>query len=552
MPTNKSLSRAELRKNAEQEMQAHADEFNDPLMTDEKRLLHELQVHQIELEMQNETLQETLIKVNEEHSKAEQASSILKALIDVCFDGYCVLDLAGNFQQVNAAYAKVSGYSVEELLNMHISQLEANAGPEQVKAHIARIIEQGYDLFETLHRHKDGQLIDMEVSAAYLAEFEQFCCFCRDISQRKQAEAQLNAIFNASLEGIISIDLYNIIVSVNPAVETILGYKQEELIGCNLSKLIQSLPKCRNQCSSLPSAAQPVAEIIEIEGRHKNGYLVPLELSRTQYTINNSCYFVVIMRDISLRKQREQQDKAHLDELAHITRIGLMGEMASGIAHEVNQPLTAISNYTQANINLINSEYYDMADILDILYKIQRQALRAGQIIHRMREFIKFKPQQRSSVEINALIHDAVNLCADDIKQNSIKLTLALEKNLPPINADHIQIEQVLINLIKNSIDALQSLPENRSRQLSIQTHLVDDHAIEISVKDNGPGIHQEQQLKILTPFYTTKKAGMGMGLSICRSLIEAHHGKLQFNSQPRKGTVFYFTLPTRTKDHAV
>ncbi|MDD1613432.1 MAG: ATP-binding protein, partial [Methylococcaceae bacterium] len=223
-----------------------------------------------------------------------------------------------------------------------------------------------------------------------------------------------------------------------------------------------------------------------------------------------------------------------------------MGEMASGIAHEVNQPLSAISTYTQVSLNLINTENPDLVKLSEILYKTQQQALRAGRIIHRMREFVKSHSKHIATADLNTLIQGAVSLCIDELKHSDIRLTLELQKNLPPIDIDHVQIEQVIINLIRNSIDALENLPENQQRDLSIQSRLTLNNVIEVRIKDNGPGIDEDQQQKILMPFYTTKAAGMGMGLSISRSLIEAHEGTLHFNSQPGKGSTFYFTLPTR------
>jgi signal transduction histidine kinase len=146
------------------------------------------------------------------------------------------------------------------------------------------------------------------------------------------------------------------------------------------------------------------------------------------------------------------------------------------------------------------------------------------------------------------LIHDAVGLCIPELKQNGIKLNFELENHLPPVCVDQIQIEQVIINLIRNSVDALQNLPEKQQRQLTIHSRLTPDNEVLISVKDNGLGLNEDQQQKILTPFYTTKTNGMGMGLSISRSLIEAHEGSLYFNSQAKKGTSFYFTLPIWTE----
>ncbi|MCK9394868.1 MAG: PAS domain S-box protein [Methylobacter sp.] len=369
----------------------------------------------------------------------------------------------------------------------------------------------------------------------------------RSKHQLVEREAKLNSIFNASVEGIITINMSDIIVSANAAVETIFGYKPEELVGCNINKLMPSSPREMNH-RNLPPTLESVGQIREIEGIHKNGSIVPLDLSIAEFSIDNAHYFTNIVRDVSLRKYREQQDKEHLDELAHVTRLGLMGEMASGIAHEVNQPLSAISSYTQASLNLMNTENPDQAKLTEILHKTQQQALRAGQIIHRMREFVKSHAKHRSAADVNSLIHEAVGLCIAELKQNDIKLIFELKNNLPPIYVDHVQIEQVIINLIRNSVDALQNLPAKQQRQLTIHSRLTLNDGIQIRVKDNGPGIGEDQQQKILTPFYTTKTNGMGMGLSISRSLVEAHEGTLHFNSEPGKGTTFYFTLPTRGK----
>ncbi len=367
---------------------------------------------------------------HEDITVRKQADKILiqlKAMIDISFDGFWIVDMQGNLLQANDAYAKISGYSIPELLNMNVSELEINEDKVHVKAHIAKVVSQGFDRFETRHRHKYGHALDIEISAVYLSEFQEFCVFCHDISQRKQ---------------------------------------------------------------------------------------------------------------------REQQDKAHLAELAHATRLGLMGQMASGIAHEVNQPLAAITSYTEVSLHLIDRENPNLAKLAEILAKTQQQALRAGQIIHRMRDFIKADTNRYATVNINSLIDNTIDLCSAEIKQNSILLSLELANDLPPVTGEAIQLEQVLINLIRNSIEALQNIPENQPRNLSIHTRLTPDDKIQVRVKDNGPGMDKDQQLKIFTPFFTTKPEGMGMGLSISRSLIQAHGGVLYFKTRPGKGTAFYCLLP--------
>lgn len=359
-----------------------------------------------------------------------------------------------------------------------------------------------------------------------------------------ESEARLNAIFNAAVEGIITINLYGNIISINNKVESIFGYDKAELIDRNITKLIPRIRK--NEYGKTARLSSFVGKIREVTGVHKNHTSVPLDLSMAQFFLSGESYLAVIVRDISERKIREQRDKQHLDELAHVTRMGLLGELASGIAHEVNQPLTAVVNYTEAGLNVLKNADCDRGKLQTILTKTSQQALRAGQIIHRMRNLVKANTIHKSTTHINDIIEDAIDLCISYLKQNNIQVRLLLGDKLPTLNIDSVQIEQVVLNLIKNSIDALSIAPASKPRTLSIETTLQADSGIEIRIKDNGIGIETSEQKNILTPFYTTKGDGMGMGLSICRSIIEAHGGILRFNSLPSKGTTFYFTLPFR------
>ncbi len=495
-------------------------------------------------------------KIIEEKLKASEER--FRSIIEASPVPMALNDERLNITFLNPAFIQTFGYSVNDIPTLADWWPKAYPDPKyrrwaesawQTALEIANQGQNDFPPLEVAIRCKNNSIKTVLVTSATLHhDFSNVhLVTLYDITQRKQIEAKFNAIFNASVEGIITIDMFNIIVSANIAVETIFGYKPEELVGCSISKL---MPSSATEMSSyrLPDAIKFIGQIQELEGIRKNGSVVPLELSITEFSTDNDHYFVNIVRDVSLRKHREQQDKEHLDELAHVTRLGLMGEMASGIAHEVNQPLAAISSYTQVSINLINSENPDLSKLTDILYKTQQQALRAGRIIHRMREFVKSQSKHCLSADINTLIHDAVSLCIAELKQNDIMLTFGLEDDLPPICVDHIQIEQVIINLIRNSVDALQSLPAKQQRRLSIHTQLTPNNAIEVRVKDNGPGFDEDQRQQILTPFYTTKADGMGMGLSITRSIVEAHKGTLYFNGKPKKGATFYFALPVSKK----
>lgn len=372
--------------------------------------------------------------------------------------------------------------------------------------------------------------------------------------QLMEREAKLNSILNASIEGIIVIDHGGIIVSVNSAVENIFGFTAEELIGKSVG-LLMPIAMRRKQEIYLQKflrvfIPKNLGQIREVEGLHKDGELIPLDMTIAEFPLDGVQYFSGIVRDVSARKFQELQEKEHLEKLAHVTRLGLMGEMASGIAHEVNQPLSAVVNYTQVCLRMLQNDNPDMEKIREIMQKTNQQALKAGQIIHNMREFVKPRKIHRSTVDINDLIYDAISLFESDFKQHLINMRFELTKTVPSVFIDRVQVEQVIVNLIRNSIDALKEMPQFTQRQLSIESSLNSANYVEVRIKDNGPGLTPLQREKILTPFFTTKTSGMGMGLSISRSLIESHHGTLHFNSKEDKGTTFYFTLPTENLDY--
>ena len=253
--------------------------------------------------------------------------------------------------------------------------------------------------------------------------------------------------------------------------------------------------------------------------------------------------FVGCTQDVTDRTLQEQKNLVHLDQLAHITRLGLMGEMATGIAHEVNQPLTATANYASALKILAVAKEPDLEKIAKIANLVSEQALRAGKIINRMKAFCQNKNTHNISTDINTLINDCIILCKSDLKKHNITLNLELAEALPMLLVDTIKIEQVLINLIRNSTEALTA-NDNPIKTVTLSSLMLDENQLQIQVRDNGSAIEQSIQKKLFTPFVTTKTEGMGMGLSICRSLIDAHNGTLTFDSLPGLGTCFYITLP--------
>ncbi|WP_411726183.1 PAS domain S-box protein [Methyloglobulus sp.] len=556
-----------------------------------QKLLFEFQARQLELEIQNQELRATLGC----HEHLFEKSPI----------GCLTLDREGAVQSINNTAINLLGYAKQDIdgafLADHVHPSDKTAYDRYLEKLADTLTTQALTL--KLNR-SNGKIIDVECrGSAGITDDKQtlICLVLNDITEHKQSEkklsglieqlenkitkksghltksnrilkktidelnysrhqllereAKLNSILNASIEGIIVIDTVGTIVSVNAAVENIFGYSAEELIGYSVNQLmpISIRKKHDNYLRKYLHIfiSKTIGQIREVEGLHKDGSLVPLDMTIAEFPLDGAQYYSGIVRDVSARKLQERQEKEHLEKLAHVTRLGLMGEMASGIAHEVNQPLSAVVNYTQVCLRFIQNENPDLEKIGEIMHKANQQALKAGQIIHSMREFVKPRKIHRSTVDINALIYDAISIFESDFKQHLVAMLFDLTKNLPHVYIDQVQIEQVILNLVKNSIDALKELPQFTQRQLSIETSLDDLNYVVVRVKDNGSGLTPLQREKILTPFFTTKVSGMGMGLSISRSLVEAHHGTLHFNSKEDKGTTFYFTLPTEIPANA-
>jgi len=242
------------------------------------------------------------------------------------------------------------------------------------------------------------------------------------------------------------------------------------------------------------------------------------------------------------RLQAEARALQHQADLAHVDRINIMGEMASGLAHELNQPLTAISTYCQAGLRIIAAADDKPEKLIHALEQASNQAQRAGEIIRRMRRFTGKGVVRRKPMDINGIIKNAVSFVEAELNRKDIKLILELADKLPAAVADEVQIEQVILNLLHNAIEAMFSGGDN-TRILRVSSLYTGGDTIQVTVSDTGPGLDAAAADKIFDTFFTTRKDGMGLGLAISRSIVEAHGGQLRADSTPGAGATFYFTL---------
>lgn len=368
------------------------------------------------------------------------------------------------------------------------------------------------------------------------------------------ANAQLNALLNATIDGIIIIDHRGNIELFNAAAESMFGYEASTVIGQNINILMPD-PYASEHNGYLQHYVDSGEKHIigqgrEVKARKKSGEIFPIDLSVGEVQQSSHKQFVGIIRDISKQVQARSEAIAIRERLAHVTRLTTMGELVAGIAHEINQPLTAISSYSQACKNMLNrATDADItpsfnANISNGLDKITNQALRAGEVISRLRGFVKTRKVLREPIQLNRLIEETIELAKVDTRllEHGITLHLTTEPE-PELTIDPIQVQQVLFNLIHNAIDAMEDL---RNEPILIRSRWITEEVIEVAVIDGGQGVPKDSIKALFDPFFSTKDNGMGMGLTISQSIIVAHGGKLKHCRGIPNGSIFAFELPAK------
>jgi C4-dicarboxylate-specific signal transduction histidine kinase len=283
----------------------------------------------------------------------------------------------------------------------------------------------------------------------------------------------------------------------------------------------------------------------EIWNRRKSGEVFPqwLTISAIKDNWGKTTNYVGVIWDISERKRAEEEVKHHQEELVHVMRLSTMGEMASGMAHELNQPLAAVASYCETAQKMVETQPTMPEKLGDILGRALEQTHRAGDIIRRLRDFVSKGTTQRESVELDKLIRDVMDLLEWELRNNHVRIDFNPCGHDCRIMVDKVQIEQVLLNLVRNSLEAILH-SDTREGRVLLKTQLLPGGGVEVTVSDNGPGVDEEMIDTLFNPFQTSKGTGMGMGLSISRSIIEAHGGKLWVLKVPEDGAVFGFNLP--------
>ena len=355
--------------------------------------------------------------------------------------------------------------------------------------------------------------------------------------------AEFRALMDAAVDGIIAIDHEGSVIEFNPAAQRLFGYAAEEMIGRNVSVLMPEPDRSEHDAyieRYLETGEKKVIGIgREVTGRHADGTTFPIHLS----VGDANGRFIGVIRDLTAAKAAEDEGRKLKDRLAEVDRFSLMGEMAAGLAHEINQPLSAIATYAQAGERFMAQESVDMDALEETFQKISDQALRAGQIIQNLRSFVSKQKVREDRLAINEVVDNVLNLIEADARAEGITVTTEYAPDIPTIRGDAVQLQQVLLNLTRNAVDSMRGGIQ-KAEGIRIRTGRIDHSTVRVVVIDHGHGVSPQLAANVFHPFVTTKREGLGVGLAVSRTIVQAHGGELDYRPNPEGGSIFGFSLP--------
>jgi two-component system sensor kinase FixL len=364
-----------------------------------------------------------------------------------------------------------------------------------------------------------------------------------------EREAHLRSILDTIPDAMIVIDEKGLMRSFSPAAERLFGWSAAEALGRNVSMLMPAPHREAHDGYLERYYRTGERRIIGIGrvvvGEREDGSTFPMELAVGEMRGKDGRYFTGFIRDLTERQEAERRLQEMQSELVHVSRLTALGEMASALAHELNQPLSAIANYVTGSRQLLAREGSDREKVRDALERASEQALRAGQIIRRLREFVARGETERQIEPLAKLLEEASALALVGAREHGVLVRFDLDPRAELVIADKVQIQQVVLNLIRNAVDAMEEAPR---RELRICSRAKGD-MVEVQVADTGPGISEEVAQQLFHPFVTTKAAGMGIGLSISRTIVESHGGRIWAERNADGGATFHFTMRSGARE---
>ncbi len=499
----------------------------------------------------------------ETEEQLRAAYAFRQAMSQSLVTGLRAIDLDGRITFVNAAFCRMTGFEEAELVG--IAPPYPYWPPEEFDQ-LQRNIDQALGGqappggFEMRIMRKNGERFDVRLYFSPLidAAGQQigWIASMNDITEPKRARVELERAHERFV---------TVIDGLDTAVHVADARSGEILFANRAFQHIFGFDTVGRDSALVTAACRPAPEALALDPSDIDPATLPVEIfdGEIQHALSGHWYHLherairwVDGRTVRVQLAADITDRKHIDEvnlqqqkrLEQTSRLITMGEMASSLAHELNQPLSAIANYCAGCVKRMQAGNYKLEDLLSAMQKASDQAERAGKIIRRMRDMVKKSDPNRQPIALAELLDEARAFADIEAQRTSTQIVVDLPENLPKIVVDRIMIEQVLLNLIKNGIEAMHDTPVER-RRLSIIARQIDARLLQVEVADNGHGLAEEDVEKIFAPFYTTKQEGMGIGLAICRSIIEFHQGHLWVEARREGGTVFRFTVPIEESD---
>ncbi len=363
---------------------------------------------------------------------------------------------------------------------------------------------------------------------------------------------ELHALIDTVPDAMVISDRQGNIQSFSKGAEAMFGYTEDDVLGENVNLLMPATDREGHDRYMDDYIRTGDAKIIGVgrvtTARHRDGSTFPISLSIGDLSFGGERGFVAYMRDLTETRETERELHTMQNELAHVSRISSMGSLATSLAHELNQPLTAVANYAHSARDLLTDPSPETLELVrEALDECTSEALRAGQIVHRLRDFIKSGETERQIVSLRRMIQEASALALMNGDGKGVDFETELEPSADEVIVDPIQIQQVIVNLIRN---ALEAMTESSHKQLRVRTQRTADGFAQVSISDSGPGLDQEVADRLFQPFNSTKPDGMGIGLSICDTIVQSHNGKIWTEPSSLGGTAFHFTVPLAETDN--